>query len=215
MTEFSLASYLVAGTVAISGAFGSHDTSTKEYVLSKAAPIIEDFGGDEGRERVADGLDRIIANPRIERYHWHVALATEMLFAAYGTRPTNAANISVPGFTEHFIEPSKALGLPAIAEALDVLAWSQEVRIPVPVDKWDDVTGQFYFDKAKVEDALAELKALGPLSTAIEALEKKQPDMFENCEPDDLERLLIVFSSVLNEAKSADAELAIFRHGGV
>jgi hypothetical protein len=215
MTEFSLASYLVAGTVAISGAFGSHDMTIKDHVLAKTAPIIAEFGGEEGRNRIADGLDRILANPRIEKYHWHVALATEMLFAAYGTRPAKAANVSFPGFTENFIEPVKALGLPTIAEALDILAYSQEVRIPVPIDRWDDVSGQFYFDRPKIIAALGELKALGPISAAVDGLKRKKPEMFSACEPDDLQTLLESFSAVLGAARSANAELAIFRHGGV
>lgn len=214
MTEFTLAAYVIAGTATISGAFGSNDSAIKQHVLEKTAPIIAAFGGAEGRDRIADGLDRIIASHRIEKYHWHAALATEMLFAAYGTRP-NPDGATLTGFTEDYVAPVKALGLPALAEALDVLAWGKEVHIPVPIEKWDDVTGQYYFDRQKVTAALGEIQSLGSITDSIEELYDKKPETFGDLDPDDVEHLVKSLSAMLSDTKSADAEIAVFRHGGV
>lgn len=214
MTEFTLAAYVIAGTATISGAFGSNDPSIKAHVLEKTAPIVSQFGGDEGRERVADGLDRILANKRIEKYHWHVALATEMLFAAYGTR-LDSDGTTLMRFTEDYIAPVTALGLPSLAEALDILAWGKEVRIPVPIDAWNDATGQYYFDRQKVTVAFGELKALGNIRKATTELYKEQPDVFGELYPDDVEHLVESFAAMLRDAQAKGADLAVFRHGGV
>ncbi|MGI2031140.1 hypothetical protein ACRQ1B_01980 [Rhizobium panacihumi] len=214
MTEFTLTAYVVAGTASIFSAFGSQDAGIKAHVLEKAAPIIADFGGDEGRARVADGLDRILASKRIEKYHWHVALATEMLFAAYGTRPEPDGAVLMR-FPEDYIEPVKALGLPSLAEALDVLAYSREVRIPVPIDKWDDVSGQYYFDREKVTVTFGEIEALGNVSKAIDRLYDEKPEVFGDLDADDVRHLVESVSSMLSSAKAAGADLAVFRHGGV
>jgi hypothetical protein len=214
VTEFSLAAYVIAGTTTISAAFGSSDASIKAHVLEKTAPIVSQFGGDKGRERVADGLDRILASKRIEKYHWHVALATEMLFATYGTR-LDTDGATFVRFTEDYIASIKALGLPSLAEALDILAWGKEVRIPVPIDKWDDVTGQYYFDRQQVTVAFGEIETLGNIRKAITGLYKKQPDVFGEIYPDDVERLVQSLAAMLQDADAKGAELAVFRHGGV
>lgn len=215
MTEITLTSYLVAGTLAISGAFGSQDAALKQEVLTRTARQIAQFGGGQGRDRVADGLDRILASKEIERYHWHVALATEMLFATFGRPPARSATLTLPGFTEDFIAPLEALNLASLARAMTVLAYGQEVALPVPIRKWDDVTGQYFFDRAKRQVALAELDAIGDIKTAVAALKTRQPDAFKDCDPEDLVSLLTRLREVLSQAEAEDAEIAIFRHGGV
>lgn len=214
MTEFTLAAYIIAGTTTISGAFGSHDPSIKEYVLEKTAPIVSEFGSIERHEYVSDGLDRIIASKRIKKYHWYVALATEMLFASYGKRHEPGVATFVH-FTDDYIAPVRALGLTSLAEALDVLAWGKEVRIPVPIDDWDEVTGQYYFDRQEVTFAFGEITGLGNIREGVNRLYEKQPDVFGELYPDDVEHLVESLSGMLSDAKAADAELAIFRNGGV
>lgn len=215
MTEITLTSYLVDGTLAISGAFGSQDAALKQEVLTRTARQIAQFGGSQGRDRVADGLDRILASKEIERYHWHVALATEMLFATFGRPPARGATLTLPGFTEDFIAPLEALKLGAIAQAMTVLAYGQEVALPVPIRKWDDVTGQYFFERAKRQAALAEFDAIGDIEATVAALETRQPDAFDNCDPEDLMSLLTRLCEVLTQAEAEDAEAAVFRHGGV
>lgn len=215
MTEFSLAAYFIAGSTAVSGAFGSGDTNIKSHIISHPAVVEIIAGNSDAQDRITDGLDRIIKTPQIERYHYNVALAVEMLYAANSHLPAVTPKAVILGFTEDYLPALEAMNMPVLHHAVDVLAWGQEVSLPVPVGRWDDVTGQYYFDAAARKAALAEMSAIGNVSQAIEKAEKANPDAFENCDPEDVEHLLEFFQSLLNEADRQGMDIALFRHGGV
>lgn len=215
MTEFTLSAYLISGATAVSGAFGSDDPAIKTYVLTQTAPLIAQAGGAAAHERISDGLDRILSSASIANYHYNVALATEMLFAAYGTLPDSHRGATILGYTEDCLPALEALQMPTLRRAMDVLAWGQEVTLPVPIEAWDDVTGQFYFDAPAQTVALAEFARLGNISKAVAALETSHPDAMSDCDSSDLEWTLEFFAPVLAEAQSKSMDLVLFRHGGV
>ncbi|MFK7941001.1 MAG: hypothetical protein AB8B82_16595 [Roseovarius sp.] len=215
MTEFTLSAYLIASSTAVSGAFGAQDDAVKSHVMTQTAPLIERRGGSAGLERVTDGLDRILSTPRFETYNYNAALAVEMLYATYGTPSQSPSTTVILGFTEDCLPALSALNLPSIHKAMDVLAWGHEVALPVPMDRWDDVSGQYYFDATAQIAALSELAGLGDIPNAVAVLEQGNAEVFDDCDPADLETQLMFLQPLLSEAQSRSLELALFRHGGV
>lgn len=215
MTEFTLSAYLISGTTAVSSAFGSNDPAIKTHVLTQTAPLIAEFGGPTAQDRISNGLDHILSTPTIATYTYDVALATEMLFAAYGTQPDSHQAATILGFTEDCLPALEALQMPTLHRAMDILAWGQEVILPVPIKAWDDVTGQFYFDAQSQAAALSEFARLGDIFEAVEVLDDTHPDLFDECDPADLEWTLEFYEAVLGEAQNKSMDLVLFRHGGI
>ncbi len=81
-------------------------------MLRETATLIAQNGGTAAEERIVNGLDRILGNARIETYHYNVALATEMLFAAYGAQPDSKQSATILGYTEDCLPALEAMNMP-------------------------------------------------------------------------------------------------------
>lgn len=216
MAQFTLTAYPIADMRNIQAAFGSNDPAIKTKVMTRAVSAISQTANAPAlSDRVADGLDQILAQPRIENYNYNLALATEMLCLTFGQDPGPDHRTTIFGYTEGCLPALQALGMNGLHHAMNTLAWGQDVALPVPITHWNDVSGQYYFDASAIGSAQAELQAIAPIDASLLRLETDQPNLFDDCEPEDLEQILRFFDKVLGHAASQGAQLAVFRHGGV